>query len=307
MKLVSIIIPLYNSGEYISDCVKSCLTQSYVNIEILVVNDGSTDNGTTIVKKLMKNDNRIKLYNKTNGGVSTARNMGIEKSKGDYICFIDADDTIEPDFVKVMVNYLEENDADFCFSKNTLGSKKGENGVSEIISSGKAEELLLSQEVIVGCWNKMYRKNILDNIRFREDLFYGEGLYFINQVAHCSKQIVVCDDALYNYRKVNPESATTKFNIEKMVNGEKSLFEIRKFVKKDGRNVRCMWSQHYCLFCINAIKGLLKNDEKDKSFKAWQRKMAKNLPAAMLSKGSLKMKIYITLLFAAPKLLCRKK
>lgn len=302
--LVSIIIPLYNSEEYISECLFSCMRQTYCNIEIIIVDDGSTDNGYQIVKELSKNDKRIKVYHTKNNGVSSARNLGIEKSSGEYICFIDADDCIDKIFVKTMVNYMKENDSDFCFSKNTFGNNNATG--SKTISSSEAETMLLSQRVAVGCWNKMYRREILKDIRFRKDLFYGEGLYFINQVAHNAKNIVVCEDALYHYRKVNPESATTKFDIKKMVNGEKSLFEIKEFINNDGKAVKRMWSQHYCLFCINAMLGILRTSSDKKAYRTWKKKMSGKIFSAMISKGTIKTKLKIVISKIAPMCIMKK-
>ena len=302
--LVSIIIPLYNSEKYIRDCILSCLKQTYKDIEVIVIDDGSNDNGYQIVKELSKNDKRIKVYHTKNNGVSSARNLGIEKSSGEYISFIDADDCIDEKFIETMVRYMVNTDSNFCFSKNTFGNNNVTG--SKIISSSEAEAMLLSQRIAVGCWNKMYRRDILKGIRFRKDLFYGEGLYFINQVAHNANNIVVCEDALYHYRKVNPESATTKFDINKMVNGEKSLFEIKKFTKNDGKEVEKMWNQHYCLFCINAMLGILRTSSDKKAYRIWRKKMSGKIFSAMISKGTIKTKLKIIISKIAPMCIMKK-
>lgn len=302
-EMVSIVIPLYNSEKFITDCIKSCQNQTYDNIEIIVVDDGSTDAGYGIVDKIAKKDSRIRLFHTSNGGVSSARNTGIEKSRGEYICFVDADDSIENNFVEKMLEYLRQSGADFCFSKNTFEqcAQRKEGYVK--ITSAEAEELLLSQRIYVGCWNKMYKKDLVKNIRFRNDLFYGEGLYFINQVANNARKIIVCEDGLYHYRKVNPESATTKFNIEKMINGEKSLLDIKAMLKANDKRVNRMWSQHYCLFCLNAMRGLIKDH--DEKYKDWLKKLRKNTYSGIRAKGNFKIKAKIAIGAISPKLLQR--
>lgn len=298
---VSIIIPLYNSAAYIEKCIDSCLRQTHQNVELIIVDDGSTDDGLAITKNIAKNHKNVKVFSQKNNGVSSARNIGIEKSQGNYICFVDADDYIDKEFVATMLSHMERFDSDFCFSINTHEkNKRNDIGQPKVINSAEAETLLLSSKVKVGCWNKMYSRKILANIRFREDLFYGEGLYFINQVAHAANNIVVCEDGLYHYRKVNPDSATTVFDIKKMVNGEQSLLDIKELIKADGKVVNRMWSQHYCLFCINAMMGLI--SQKSKDYKDWHKKMKGNIIPALRSKGGFKKRIIILFAFFSPKL-----
>ena len=111
--LVSIIVPMYNSEKYIVRCIDSLLEQSYENIEIIVVDDGSSDNSVEIIKKY--NDNRINIYQKRNEGVSATRNLGIEKSNGDFLLFVDSDDYVSKDIVKVMLDKVNsENSMILC-------------------------------------------------------------------------------------------------------------------------------------------------------------------------------------------------
>ena len=110
MKLISIIIPIYNNEKFISRCLDSIINQTYKKIEIIIVNDGSTDKSLDVISKYEKKDNRIKVINKKNEGVSIARNIGIESSKGDYITFVDADDWLELDAIeKLYIEITEKN------------------------------------------------------------------------------------------------------------------------------------------------------------------------------------------------------
>lgn len=309
-ELVSIVIPLFNSEKFIKSCVLSCLEQEYENLEVLVIDDGSTDGGFEIVKEIAKDDSRVVAIHTSNKGVSSARNTGIKKSHGEYVCFVDADDCLDKRFIKTMAEYMHNLNADFCFSKRIRKDTDvdtevvGESG--RVIPSSSAETLLLSQEVAVGCWNKMYRRDILLTNMFREDLFYGEGLYFICKIAHWVRKIVVCEDALYYYRKVNPESATAKFSLSKMKNGEKSLLEIRKIIRGDGRDVVRMWSQHYCLFCINAMVGILYKYGKNSEYYSWRKKILKNVLSGLCARSGIRIKTRLFVAIFAPSLLVRR-
>ena len=111
-KLVSIIVPVYNVEDYIEDCIKSLINQNYKNIEIILINDGSSDLSEEICRTYQQKDKRIKLYSIQNSGVSTARNLGIKKSKGDYILFVDSDDEVNDNYV----SYLLKNASELCLS-----------------------------------------------------------------------------------------------------------------------------------------------------------------------------------------------
>ena len=113
-KLVSVIIPAYNIEDYIGRCLDSIISQTYKNLEIIVVDDGSRDYTGEILDNYAKKDRRIKVIHKENGGVSSARNKGIEAAEGDYIGFIDGDDLIEPEMYKTLVDLLEEENADIA-------------------------------------------------------------------------------------------------------------------------------------------------------------------------------------------------
>lgn len=307
--LVSIIIPLYNSEKYIGDCIESCLRQEYENIEVIVIDDGSTDDGLSVAKKDVQRDKRVKVFHTRNCGVSSARNTGIKKSHGKYVCFLDADDCLDKGFVGTMINYMVKYRADFCFSRNVWDIKqkniKQMGASGRLVTSSDAEALLLSQEVAVGCWNKMYTRSILSTHLFREDLFYGEGLFFINKIAHDSSRVVVCEDALYHYRKVNPESATTAFSLAKMHNGEKSLLEIRKMISGDGKKVNRVWSQHYCLFCINAMLGILKTGEGRNEYMAWRKKLLRDVVIGLRAPGSFKTRLRLVIATISPSILLK--
>lgn len=256
--LISFIVPVFNFEAYIGCCIESICKQTYHNIEIIVINDGSTDGTETIVNRYAQTDNRIIPIHKRNEGVSNARNIGIERASGKYVCFVDADDYLSLDFASYMINLAESNGADFCISTMCF-TKKGEvqdkkENITHLDASG-ATALLLSPTVIVGCWNKLFKRSILieKNIRFSSTLFYGEGLKFITQFAQECNTVTVTDKKLYYYRRNNYSSATTRFNIKNFYNGAKAIDEIEANLKIKTPQVTQMLNWHKCQFRMGTV------------------------------------------------------
>lgn len=275
--LVSIIVPAYNVEMYIEMCVRSVIKQTYKNIEIIVVNDGSTDDTPQILNRIKESDNRICVVHKKNEGVSTARNTGLDVALGEYIVFVDGDDYISDDYVEYMLQAMLKTDSEIFISKNCY-TKRDESQVKEdridILSSEDATALLLSPRIIVGCWNKMFKMSFLNRNKlcFSTTLFYGEGLYFITTASQLAKNIVVGNRKVYYYRRNNELSATTKFDIEKIYNGEKALNIISRDIKINTKKIDAMLLLHKSLFYLGALTRIqangLKSQLKD-DYKKW--------------------------------------
>ena len=213
--LVSIIVPMYNSEKYIVRCIDSLLEQSYENIEIIVVDDGSSDNGVDIIKKY--SDNRINIYQKKNEGVSATRNFGIEKSNGDFLLFVDSDDYVSKDIVEIMVDKIKNiNSMVFCNNDEIWSNRvekrilfTGDNvqldktNVLRVIASGKAG-LVCSKLVS----NRVIKEN---NIMFDKNLKVGEDQLFFLNVAQYTKEFKYVNKSLYFYDRTNENSATIKY------------------------------------------------------------------------------------------------
>ena len=189
--LISVIIPVYNGEKYLSECLESVLNQTYQNLEIIIVNDGSTDNTKSIVEDYSRRDSRILLLNNEESrGVSEARNYGIKTSNGNYICFIDADDVVKNDFIEkiffkmdddtdvVCCGYYEVQDnIDNILKEHTLPNKKA-NTVDE--SYRLYSEYLTESVVMQAVWGKIFRKDLFKDISF-EPLKVGEDeVLFVN-------------------------------------------------------------------------------------------------------------------------------
>lgn len=312
--LISIIIPVYNVEKYLKKCVFSVINQKYENIEILIIDDGSTDNSGKICDEIGKTDNRIKVFHTDNFGVSHARNIGIEESLGEYIFFVDSDDYLSDDYCNYMLK-LMKNDCDMGIS---LHSFKYKNDVQEkndeikIVGPEEGTSILLSLNLDVGCWNKIYKKDLIINskTRFNENLFYGEGLQFITTLSQYSKNIGVGKRKVYYYRKNNVDSATSKYNIKKYINGEKSLDLIKSKLILKSKNVIENLNIHYAFFYINALTDFINYNNETKYnylYKDWKSKFKKLLFIVLKSNCiNLKQKRSVIFMEIFPKIRAKK-
>lgn len=189
---VSIIIPVWNTGDCIKDIVKSITSQKFDDFELLLVDDGSTDNTPSILKELGRNDARIRIFTKPNGGPSSARNTGLDNAKGKYIQFYDSDDNISDDALSTVMNAVNSHDRDLLVSgwqidvegtKGIVRDYKQINPEPEIIDDNIIEYTLGSigsGGTLYNLWNKLFKAEIIkeNNLRFREDLRFGEDLIF---------------------------------------------------------------------------------------------------------------------------------
>ena len=311
-KKVSIIVPIYNVEKYLPNCIESLVNQTYDNIEVILVNDGSPDKCIDICNEYAKKDNRIVVIDKKNGGVSSARNTGFDKSTGEYIVYVDADDWLEKDYIEYMINLVEKNKCDFGLSKNcymNLNEQQVENDIIKKADAIEATALLLSPRVEVGCWNKIYRKDFLqkNKIKFNEKQFFGEGLCYIIEVAQKANCTAIGERKVYNYRQDNITSATKKYNHNKFVNGLKSLDLIKQNLQYDDNIVIDQLNIHYCLFLANALyntllykkKRMYINDYKEwkMSAKRYYKKIWGSNKISFKKKLSLFINIYVTNIF----------
>lgn len=206
-ELISIIVPVYNAENYIERCVKSILNQTYKNIEVLLIDDGSVDNSYMICEKLAKENEKVIFVHQKNYGVSATRNKGIEMANGKYIGFVDVDDFIEDKMYENMYNILKAEQADIsmCYFNVVYAeeySKKISNKVQ--IKKLNKEELyacLLNEKIQGFVWNKLYRKEIIEkfSVKFSQDIKIAEDTLFNVEYISKIRTGVVLENQLYNY------------------------------------------------------------------------------------------------------------
>lgn len=290
--LVSVIVPAYNGEKYITKCLSSILAQTYRSLEVIVIDDGSTDRTGEYADALAQQDPRLRVFHVENAGVSAARNRGMDLAAGSYLVFVDADDYLAQDCVEYLVSLLEKNGADMALSANCYTKKEETQTAQETaenMSSEDAVALLLSPAVIVGCWNKIFKKALLEdhNIRFSTDLFYGEGLTFITDAAQAARSVCVGNRKVYYYRRSNDASATTTFDIRKLYNGELALKTIGERISENNKNAQTMLMLHRCLFYLGGVTRLKANhlDRKHcEDYMRWLTYIRKNLPTLLQQK-----------------------
>ena len=222
--LVSIIVPIYNNEKYLDKCISSIVEQTYKNIEIILINNGSKDKCSEIIKKYIKKDSRIKFINIIeNVGVCIARNKGIEISQGDYVCFVDADDSLSEDYVKILLENIIKEKADVveCNFK-TFFEIKRESSVSNIGKYNKNDRYTICKDFLEAInfkdvpWNKIYTKKILKKAKFTPEIKESEDHEFLSRVyLNCNKKVNI-EDVLYYYYFNNSNVTSQPFSKRKL-------------------------------------------------------------------------------------------
>lgn len=262
--LVSIIVPVYNAEKYLKKSIKSIISQTYKNIEIICIDDGSNDKSLEILHKFADEDQRIRIIHKKNEGVSLARNTGLENAKGDFVLFVDSDDWIEKNLCETLLFYMEKKELDVVMC-SYIREKGGESQKKVIFDNDiiflekdvkeklhqrmigiRGKELAHPENADALCtvWGKLYRRKIIEDygIRFydiKEIGTYEDGLFNLSYFEHTKKAMFI-KRYLYHYRKTNEESITHAYNPDLQLQW-KRLFHIMKvYIKKNklSRNYR---------------------------------------------------------------------
>ncbi|MBR4711016.1 MAG: glycosyltransferase family 2 protein [Clostridia bacterium] len=205
--MISVIIPMYNAGRTIRRCLQSVLDQSYRDIEIIVIDDGSKDDGAQIVSEMARDDSRIRLISQANGGVSSARNRGIDESRGGYICFIDSDDTIEKDYVALLYGAMTDTGSDIVlcgYREEGSGAAKDhiltDEALAKLRGTIRTDFYPLREFTGSPCM-KLYSAGIIrdHSLRFREDMVTAEDQLFNYQYDECCETIAFVNRPAYVY------------------------------------------------------------------------------------------------------------
>ena len=234
--LVSIIVPIYNVSRFLPKCIESLLSQTYENLQIILVNDGSKDDSLEIAQKYAKIDSRIVVIDKTNAGSAHTRNTGLnfllnqKDKKTDYICFIDSDDYVSKYFVETLYTSLTKNKADISVVKDARVSEKQDLEFKHIFNKEKfkcenfdnisaMQQLFSGKKFGVGPCNKMYKYELLNGqnlIRFPEDIFYSEDIPFVYNAFSKADKVTYVPVANYAYTKRNGSNVRSKVSERKL-------------------------------------------------------------------------------------------
>lgn len=261
--LVSVIVPVYNVEKYLCLCINSILSQTYSNIEIILVNDGSTDNCGKICDDYATRDSRVIAIHKTNGGLSEARNTGLEICRGDYIAFIDSDDLVHSQFIEVL--YRDMNDSDLIISsfvefqnediidlattKDDTISNKNIYNQDEFVN----EIAFRNQTRFITACTKLYEKKIFKTLRFPPKINHEDDYIQLDVILNCRK-IVVTDHKLYFYRK-GVTSITSEFREKNFLDKQCGLKRRESFFLDYNmpRHAKYVYNQSKLVFLSKSI------------------------------------------------------
>lgn len=216
--MVSIIIPAYNVEKYLRECLDSALGQTFSDIEVIVVDDGSTDSTPEIIREYASRDPRLKPLTRPNGGLSEARNSGLEVARGERVVFLDGDDLLAPTAVCRLVEAAEQSGAHYVEGRwiqgadsSLISRHSGPSGALTVYDAGTyIEKVLYQDKVYPSAWCKMFSHRLFDNLRFRPGILY-EDLDFFYRLADEAGRIAVIQDFIYFYR-MNPAGLTGSFS-----------------------------------------------------------------------------------------------
>ena len=236
-KLISIIVPVYNTEKYLDRCLSSLVNQTYKNIEILIINDGSPDNSQKIIDKYTKKNKNIRSFVRCNSGISSTRNYGIDNAKGDYIIFIDSDDYVDNNYCEYLYNILTKNKCDiaccdYCYNDEIISLKENLTIINkEQILDSFLNDVLIKTSV----WNKIYSRKIINSIRFN-NFKMAEDVLFNTKVLAGAKRIVCSNLKKYHYNTLNTSITRSKINIDKVrdcCNAHDLQYELVNEIDKD--------------------------------------------------------------------------
>lgn len=247
MDLISIVVPVYNVEKYLDECIDSLIKQTYTSIEIILVDDGSKDKSSIICDKWKEKDTRINVIHKNNGGLSDARNKGIEKSTGKYITFIDSDDTVSSDFIEYLYNLIKKYGTRISICSHTIIGKTGKE-LPETIEKKEfnmtkleaLDRLLCENGFSVSSCGKLYEKSLFDNISFPKGKLCEDNGVTYKLIDQCDN-IAYGPEGKYYYYKRENSIMTSKFNIKKldlielvdsMANDLKKYPELKQSIEK---------------------------------------------------------------------------
>lgn len=308
--LISIVVPIYKVEKYLKRCVDSILAQTYKNLEIILVDDGSPDNCGAICDEYQKQDNRIQVIHKENGGLSDARNKGIDIAKGKYIAFVDSDDFIHPKFIETLYNLCIENNCEIA----QVDFKRVYNDHIAVVPEEKVVQVYTTQEFLyhlyskdyvkmIVAWNKLYKKELFEQIRYPfGKLHEDEATTY--RLVYEAKKIAISNQPLYNYFFEESSITNKKYNEKRL-----DILEIQKqraefFKEKREQVIYELSMKQYCLTLMNAYINSKRYLPNTKQRQKEMRKEFKQIAKEVLhyEHVKLKSKVAIVVAYAMPRI-----
>lgn len=282
---VSILVPVYNAAPFLHRCLDSIVNQTYTDLQVVIVNDGSTDNSRDICKEYADRYAFIEAYHQENAGVSAARNALLNRIRGEYTIFVDSDDWIETDMIEGLMRYITEYDLDIAICGSIRESHDSATTVDTTYRTPLIEDreqiirkFIFHNELNGSLWNKLVKTSLLHNLRFPTDIWYGEDALIMWQVFQRADRIGTVDTPYYHYR-MNADSISHQLFGPKKISGHKVWETIYADTRRDWPQyediartalaISDMWLLFYAA---------VDNYPFDKHLRAYQRMVRKELP-----------------------------
>ena len=269
--LISVIVPVYNTSQYLPVCIESILCQTYKNLEIILIDDGSTDSSGEICDKYAQKDPRIKVIHKKNAGVSAARNDALKIMTGEYVGFVDSDDTVSPNMYEELYLAIVRSDADIAvcgyksfrddFDIPPISAERSDNpSIAPKEGIVALSELLSGKSFNSAVWNKLFKADISNALRFNENIKVAEDFLFVVDTLIRSFSVCIIDRPLYFYRARKSSIIHTSYN-EDHLTSHLSLVSAIELLKESGLYDRLRYEADTAtLMCnIKIMKGLCEN------------------------------------------------
>lgn len=274
---VSVVIPVYNVQDYIVECLESIMAQELKDIEVIIVNDGSTDNSICNIQNIIDNNSNIRLINKVNGGLSSARNTGLSHAKGEYVLFVDSDDYLEKDFLYKLYNEAKNYDLDIacggykkCFANGAI-EKKTRNDELMDLGVVKGVDFLLVQlennDYRMEVWDDLYRREFLinNNLLFTEDLLH-EDEDFTPRALLVANRVKLVNTYGYLYRQRENSIMSTKCTIKNVESIYYIIHEFRRLFEGSKNEVEKKCLSRLILIMVDIYFGKILSSNEEKKF-----------------------------------------
>lgn len=300
--LVSIVVPIYRVQDRLSRCVDSLVGQTYRNLQIILVDDGSPDDCPRLCDEWAAEDDRISVIHKPNGGLSSARNAGLDVASGNFIAFVDSDDYVEPDYVETMLETLVEHDADMVvssvFAESSQGSQLEDPSHQYVLEGDDDEQELTARECMkrginnkvmyVVAWNKLYRREIWENLRYPEGKLHEDEFVFHLVVGQCD-HIVALRTKLYHYVQNDQSIMGLKYTMRNLDRLEAWMNRVEYLHAHDMNEMIPAMVGYIVWDCDNAATYLeFQNDGERKRFRGLAKRLRRMLGICIRSGGEKK-------------------
>ena len=310
--LISIIIPVYNVEKYLDKCIDSVVNQTYTNLEIILVNDGSTDNSPEICNVWADKDNRIKVINKENGGLSDARNTGLAAANGVFIAFVDSDDYLVPDMYEKLINTIYQTESDIALCKFRYVYETEQYSLCSADSyditeytAFNAMSALIDDRIRQVVWNKLYRSEIAKDIMFDVGKFHEDEFWSYKAIGNASK-IAEIDYTGYNYLQRANSIMNNDYSLRRLDALEAKCLR-QTYLDSEYPELSDKGRINLIFFAIYngqmALKHLNKS-EKKAAFDQLKNCVSENIKSLNINKLPAKQKIWFTLAKASLKACC---